>query len=71
MILPPNFTIEKYGLTARFVEETDAEFIIKLRTDKSLSMYIHSTDSNVDNQKEWITYEKSSRIKRRRHEGCL
>ena len=29
MILPPDYTIEKYGLIARFVEVTDAEFIVK------------------------------------------
>lgn len=54
MNLPSDYTIEKYGIKCRFVEENDAEFIVKLRTDKSLSKYIHSTDSSVENQKEWI-----------------
>ena len=54
MILPSNYTLEKYGLKVRFVQETDADFIIKLRTDKLLSRYIHSTDSSVETQKEWI-----------------
>lgn len=54
MILPSDYSIEKYGLKARFVIEDDAAFIVKLRTDKSLSKYIHSTDSSVENQKEWI-----------------
>ena len=53
-ILPPDFTIEKYGLFARFVNESDAEFIIKLRTDPILGKWIHSTDSDLDKQKEWI-----------------
>lgn len=54
MILPADFKIEKYGLFARFVNEEDAEFIIKLRTDPVLSLYLHATDSNVEKQKEWI-----------------
>ncbi len=53
-ILPPDFTLEKYGLFARFVEENDAEFIIKLRTDPVLGKWIHSTDSDMEKQREWI-----------------
>lgn len=54
MILPSDYSIEKYGLKARFVVEDDAKFIVKLRTDDSLSRYIHSTDNNIDKQKEWL-----------------
>lgn len=54
MILPPNFTIDKYGLKARFVEECDAEFIVKLRTDPVLSRFLHATDSDIEKQREWI-----------------
>ena len=54
MILLPDYRIEKYGLSARFVEEDDAEFIVKLRTDESLSLFIHSTDNDIDKQKMWI-----------------
>ena len=54
MILPADFTIDKYGLKVRFVEEQDAEFIIKLRTDPILSRFLHATDSDVEKQKEWI-----------------
>lgn len=54
MILPENFTMEKYGLFARFVDEEDAEFIIKLRTDPVLGKWIHSTDCDLDKQREWI-----------------
>lgn len=63
MILPSDYTIEKYGLKARFVNEDDAAFIVKLRTNKSLSKYIHSTDSSVDNQKEWIRNYKEREAK--------
>lgn len=54
MILPPNFTIKKYGLFSRFVEEEDAKFIVDLRTDEVLSRYLHPTDSSIEKQKEWI-----------------
>ena len=54
MILPPDFKIKKYGLSARFVNESDAEFIVKLRTDPNLSRYIHSTDNDLHKQEEWI-----------------
>lgn len=54
MILLPDFRVKKYGLTARFVEEEDSEFIVKLRTDPTLSKFIHSTDNDVQKQVEWI-----------------
>lgn len=53
-ILPPDFTMEKYGLFARFVNEEDAGFIVALRTDDKLSRFIHSTDKDVNKQIEWI-----------------
>ena len=52
--LPLDFTYEKYGVQFRFVNENDAAFIVKLRTDPRLSRFIHDTDSNIDKQKEWI-----------------
>lgn len=54
MILPADFKIEKYGLYARFVEEKDADFILKLRTNPVLSRFLHATDSDVEKQKAWI-----------------
>lgn len=53
-ILPPDFTMEKYGLYARFVNEDDAEFILKLRTDEDLGRWIHSTDNDLEKQKQWL-----------------
>jgi len=53
-LLPSNFELDRYGLHCRLVNEGDAEFIVKLRTDPVLSRYIHATDANVDKQKEWI-----------------
>lgn len=52
--LEPDFTLDKYGLNVRLVNESDAEFIVELRTDERLSTFIHSTNNDVEEQKEWI-----------------
>lgn len=52
--LPENFTIERYGLIVRLVEEKDAGFILSLRTNPKLSRYIHNTDDSLDKQRQWI-----------------
>jgi hypothetical protein len=52
--LPDNFTLERYGLQVRLVEENDAEFIITLRTDSRLSKHIHATSPDMEQQKQWI-----------------
>ena len=62
--LPPNYTVERYGLFARLVEEGDAEFIIKLRTDPKLSRFLHKTDPDIDGQVRWIR-----EYKKREEEG--
>ena len=53
-ILPGNYHGERYGLTYRFVNEGDAEFIYKLRSDSQLSKYIHDIHGGVEEQREWI-----------------
>lgn len=58
-LLPPDFTIEKYGVHARLVDENDAEFIVRLRTDKELSKFIHDTSPNIDDQIQWIKEYKN------------
>jgi len=45
---------QRYGIQVRLVEETDAEFIVKLRTDPKLGRFIHATDDSVEKQKDWI-----------------
>ena len=45
---------QKYGIQVRLVEESDAEFIVKLRTDPKLSRFLHTTDDSVEKQKDWI-----------------
>ena len=52
--LPSDFICEKYGVKFRFVNENDARFIIKLRTNPKLTRFIHNTDIDIDKQKEWI-----------------
>lgn len=60
--LPANFELDRYGLHCRLVNEGDAEFIVKLRTDPILSRYIHSTDGDVEKQKEWIRTYKNREV---------
>ena len=52
--LPSDFEISKYGVHCRLVNENDASFIVKLRSDEKRSRYIHSTDNDVESQKQWI-----------------
>lgn len=52
--LPADFTLDKYGLHVRLVNEDDAEFIVRLRTDEKLGKYIHSTSPDIEQQKNWI-----------------
>lgn len=52
--LPSNFNLDKYNLQVRFVQEEDAEFITKLRTDVRLSRFIHQIEDDVEGQKKWI-----------------
>lgn len=62
IILPPNFNINKYGITARFVEVTDVDFVLSLRSNKELSRFIHQTDNDRDAQIEWLKgYKKRER----------
>jgi len=52
--LPADFALERYGLQVRLVEESDAEFIVSLRTDPRLSKHIHTTSTDIEQQKLWI-----------------
>jgi hypothetical protein len=55
MVLPIDFTFEKYGLKLRFVNENDADFIIRLRTNPKLNRFLHPTSPDIEKQKEWIS----------------
>ena len=52
--LAPDFTLKRYGLHVRLVEEADAEFILSLRTNPRLSKHIHTTSPDIEQQKQWI-----------------
>lgn len=46
--------IKKYGIIQRYVDESDAEFILSLRLNKKLSQYLTKTENNLEKQIEWI-----------------
>jgi hypothetical protein len=48
----------KYGLSFRPVEVSDAQFILDLRTDEKLGKYISKTDGGIDQQVHWISEYK-------------
>lgn len=52
--LSSDFEMSKYGLHVRLVNESDAEFILSLRTNQELSRYLHPTENDVEKQREWI-----------------
>ena len=64
ILLPPDFTTTKYGVTVRLVTEDDAEFITRLRSDERLGRFIHASNGDVEAQKKWIT-----EYKKRENEG--
>ena len=53
-LLPPDFCGSKYGLSYRFVNESDAAFIVSIRTNRNRSEYIGATSVDVDDQRQWI-----------------
>ena len=52
-------TISKFNIKLRLVEESDAEFIVDIRTDSSKSKFISFTNSNIEEQKKWIREYKN------------
>lgn len=64
ILLPSDFEISKYGVTARLVNEGDAEFITRLRSDERLGRYIHASNGDVEAQRNWIR-----EYKKREQEG--
>lgn len=52
--IPSDFTYNKYGLSVRLVQESDAPFILKLRTDPKLSKFVHPVENNLQGQIDWI-----------------
>ena len=58
ILLPKDFEITKYGVTARLVNIGDAEFITRLRSDNKLGRYIHASNGDVEEQRNWISEYK-------------
>lgn len=52
--LPPDFKMSRYGVDVRLVKESDASFILSLRSDKWLTRFIHPTENDEDKQRVWI-----------------
>lgn len=44
----------------RFVEESDAEFILKLRLDERYNWFLPSVNPDVQTQKNWIRKYKAN-----------
>ena len=62
MKLRSDFTFNRYGLNVRLVNEEDAEFIVNLRTDPQLGMYLCKISNDIDKQIEWIREYKKREI---------
>ena len=56
--LPDDFSINRYGLHVRLVQEDDAEFILSLRTNEKLARFINATSADVSQQIEWTRIYK-------------
>lgn len=56
--LPDNFETKGLGLSVRLVTESDVDYILSLRTNKTLARFIHQTDNDRHSQIEWIRQYK-------------
>ena len=61
--LSKDYTIDRYGLQARLVEEKDAQFIVDLRTNHH-TRFMSTVSSDLKKQIEWI-----KNYKKREEEG--
>lgn len=52
--LSKNFSLERYGLKVRLVNENDAEFIVALRSDPNKTKYMITLNNKTENQVKWI-----------------
>ena len=49
-----DFSLEKYNLRLRLVNEDDAEFILSLRANPDRTKYMVTLDNDIESQKKWI-----------------
>lgn len=57
------FIIEKFNLKVRFVEISDADFILKMRSNIKLSKHLSQTENDIAKQIEWILEYKKREYK--------
>ena len=63
---------QKYGIQLKPVEESDADFIIELRTNNQKSRFISATNPDVTQQKEWIkNYKQRENEQKESTSHCL
>lgn len=51
--------LESKSIRLRFVEETDAEFILKLRLDERYNQFLSAVNPDLQSQKNWIKKYKA------------
>lgn len=56
--------LQHYGINQRLVNETDADFIFRLRTDPLLSQFLSKTDGSVEDQVQWIKKYKEREVQK-------
>lgn len=57
--------LESRSIRLRFVEESDAEFILKLRLDEKYNQFLSSVTADLQSQKDWIIkYKDDEKLKR-------
>lgn len=54
LAIKSDYIIKAEGISMRMIEESDAKFIIDVRTDEKLGQYISETSSCIENQIGWI-----------------
>ena len=52
--LPEDFSLNKYGLNVRLVNESDAAFILSLRANPKRTKYMITLENNIPIQMKWI-----------------
>ena len=46
--------LQSNTVSLRLIEEDDAEFVVKLRTDEKLNRFISAVEDDINAQKRWI-----------------
>lgn len=59
--------ITKYGITLRFIEIADAEFVVNLRNDASKGRFISATSTDVSVQENWISNYKERELDKKEY----